>query len=317
MLDTINHLLDWSNINKFAKTSTDQASTSEFRGSKASSANHNTYLAGGMVHITSLLNLYTLIEEVVECVYARHVYQQQLMLRLDDQRHPDNSEDRPHTTLDMLQALNEEGLDEGINRHMHRFSDSTIVILDIEPAVDWTFEAPAGAVRRIIMTLCGNAFKFTTQGFVKVTAYQEYPDPAAPKHRVIHIDITDTVSGNGYDFLRHNLFTSFSKESINMPGTGIGLSLAKRFIEALGGSINVESQIGEGTYIVVKLPIPVSDLRASIARDPDNFNAQVNALTRLRVSVAGFSTANDYWSSGKDGNMLNEQALMGGVVKSG
>jgi hypothetical protein len=198
---------------------------------------------------------------------------------------------------------------------MHRVSDSAVMMLDIDPAVDWTFEAPACAARRIILNLCGNAFKFTTQGFVKVAAHQESPDPAAPKTRVIHIEITDTGSGIGYDFIRHNLFTPFSKESIDMPGAGIGLSLAKRFVEVLGGSINVESQIGEGTHIAVKLPMPVSDLGASIARDLDNFNAQVNALTRPRVSVAGFSTANTYCSSGRDSNMLNEQALMEGVCR--
>lgn len=74
-----------------------------------------------------------------------------------------------------------------------------------------------------------------------------------------------------------------------MPGTNTGLSLARRFVE-------VESQTGKGTHVVMKLPMSVSDSRASeMVRDHGDFNAQVIALAHLRVSVTGFSTANTDW----------------------
>jgi hypothetical protein len=112
-------------------------------------------------------------------------------------------------------------------------------------------------------------------------------------------------------FFRHNLFTPFSKENMNMSGTGIDFSLARRFVEAVKGSLEVKSQIGKGSHVFVKLPMPVSDSRAwERTGDLDDVNVRVVALAHLRVSVRGFSTANADSSDVGNSNMFNDQTLM-------
>jgi signal transduction histidine kinase len=53
------------------------------------------------------------------------------------------------------------------------------------------------------------------------------------------------------------LFMNFSRleehEGINHKGTGLGLSICKSLIELMGGSVRVESQLGEGTTFIVRL----------------------------------------------------------------
>ncbi|KAM0551921.1 hypothetical protein ACHAPJ_008260 [Fusarium lateritium] len=304
LLDTINHLLDWTRINNFVKLPQEQSINSSTAPRRGVPSHRKSLPTDGMMHITSNLDVDMVVEEVVECIHAGHTYQQQAVSLLRDQNSGEETDRDPYTLLDGMDVVDNAKAGNKMNNNAVG-SDAVLVILDIEPAVDWAFHAESGALRRIIMNLCGNALKYTTRGFVKVAIYQDPPGPGRPRDRVVHIDVIDTGAGIGQDYLNHRLFAPFTQENVHASGAGLGLSLVRKFVRALGGSIHVQSKAGTGTRVTVKLPLQAASLESTeTASDRDEFNAQVIELSSLRVCMNGFSTArnglgNQRWNSGE------------------
>ncbi|KAL2676623.1 hypothetical protein Neosp_010387 [[Neocosmospora] mangrovei] len=289
LLDTINHLLDWSKINNFIQSPREPPTHPTRPLRRGVQYPQRSSMSDGMMYITSDLDVDMLVEEIVECVHAGHTYQEQSLFRFRNQESPENRDAHPHSRLDGIDAAENSDAFGSTNRSQLT-SEGVVVILDIDPSVEWTFHSQPGALRRIIMNLCGNALKYTNRGFVKVAAYQEPPSQRGSRDRVVHIDIVDTGSGIGADYLNHSLFKPFTQEDTHSTGAGLGLSLVRKFVKALGGSIHIQSQVGRGTRATVKLPLQVSSLEATeTVAERDEFKAQVIELSRLRVAVLGFS----------------------------
>ncbi|KAJ4191169.1 hypothetical protein NW767_010964 [Fusarium falciforme] len=291
LLDTINHLLDWSKINNFIQSPREPPThlTRPPRRGVQSPPQRNS-MSDGMMYIASDLDVDMLVEEIVECVHAGHTYQEQSLFRFRNQESPESTDAHPHTRLDGIDAAENSGAFGSTNNRSQLSSERVVVILDIDPTVEWTFRSQPGALRRIIMNLCGNSLKYTNRGFVKVAAYQEPPTQRGSRDRVVHIDIIDTGPGIGPDYLNHSLFKPFTQEDTHSAGAGLGLSLVRKFVRALGGSIHIQSLVGKGTRATVKLPLQVSSLEATeTVTERDEFKAQVIELSRLRVAVLGFS----------------------------
>lgn len=104
-------------------------------------------------------------------------------------------------------------------------------------------------IRQIMLNLISNAVKFTPEGTVTITARRE--DDA------IYLAVADTGIGipeDQYEVI-FETFRQAKHELPETPGTGLGLPIAKHFVEAHGGRIWFESQIGVGTTFHVLLPI--------------------------------------------------------------
>jgi signal transduction histidine kinase len=288
LLDTINHLLDWTRINNFVKAPNAQSPNSSTAYRRGAQSTLRSKPTDGMMHITSNLDLDMLVEEVVECIHAGHTYQQQSLSLLQDNKPNEELNRDPFTRLDGMEVA--DSIKAGGKNSNRAGPDAVLVILDIDPTVDWAFHVESGALRRIIMNLCGNALKYTTRGYVKVSAYQDPPGQNRLRDRVVHIDITDTGAGIGQEYLNHRLFAPFSQENIHSSGAGLGLSLVRKFVRALGGSIHVESKVGTGTRIAVKLPlqaVSIDSTETISARE--EFQSQVVELSGLRVCINGFT----------------------------
>ncbi len=102
---------------------------------------------------------------------------------------------------------------------------------------------------QVVLNLLSNAVKYNVeQGTVSVTA--------AARHGWIRIGVTDTGPGIPDDKLPM-LFAPFERlgaEQSHVEGTGLGLALSKSIVEAMGGTVTVDSTIGEGTTFWVDLP---------------------------------------------------------------
>ncbi len=114
---------------------------------------------------------------------------------------------------------------------------------------DLFINADINAMRFILRNLISNANKFTKEGVI--TVYAESCD----KH--ILLSVSDT--GVGMDVqVAKKLFDGEQNESSagtgNEKGSGLGLILTKDFIELLGGSVRVESEIEKGTSLYIKFP---------------------------------------------------------------
>ncbi len=130
-------------------------------------------------------------------------------------------------------------------------------------SVDLIFEEPKNIPRlytddkklaQILRNFISNALKFTQQGEVRVSAR-----PEGEGH--VRFAVTDTGIGIP-ESLHRNLFEDFvqidSPLQKRLRGTGLGLSLCKRFAELLGGSVGVESTPGMGSTFFVIIPLAVS-----------------------------------------------------------
>ena len=118
------------------------------------------------------------------------------------------------------------------------------------------------AVRSIISNLVNNAIKFTNTGGVTVNLS---PEKVNDKNFVV-IKVIDT--GVGISKENHNLiFEEFRQVSEgldrNFQGSGLGLSITKKFVEKLHGTINIYSELSKGSTFTVKLPLS-SDKQISI-----------------------------------------------------
>jgi signal transduction histidine kinase len=303
LLDTINHLLDWTGINNFVKGSHEQNSNSGHDPGRGSQSGRKRSPLDGMLHLTSNVDVDMLVEDVVECIHAGHTYQQQSASLVRSHNSGEDHNRDPYVRLDGMDTADDIAV--GKEKMSNVGPGTVLVILDIDPAVDWAFHVESGALRRIIMNLCGNSLKYTTDGFVKVVAYQDPPSQGRPRERVVHIDIIDTGAGIGQDYLTHRVFSPFTQENVHASGAGLGLSLVRKFVRALGGSIQIQSKLGKGTRVAVKLPLQVASLESTeTASDRDEFDSQATELSGLRVCINGFSSSvssstNQRWAPGE------------------
>ena len=113
-----------------------------------------------------------------------------------------------------------------------------------------SIEADRGRLRQVIMNLLNNAFKFTPQGGT-ITLRASNDD------KNLIVEVEDTGPGINQEDLER-LFEPYFRRTTDrerLSGLGLGLALAKNFIELHGGRIWVESEIGKGSTFHVELPI--------------------------------------------------------------
>ena len=120
--------------------------------------------------------------------------------------------------------------------------------LDLDETVE--AELDPSCLHRIVTNLVGNAVKFTEEGAVAVEV------SADETHARLHV--RDTGVGMDETFLG-DLFTDFQQESFghnrSHEGSGLGLSITKRFVDLLGGTIAVDTEKGVGTEFSVTFPL--------------------------------------------------------------
>ena len=102
--------------------------------------------------------------------------------------------------------------------------------------------------------LLGNAIKFTKKGGVDVFTQTI----TIKKKKFVQIDVKDTGIGISEEFLP-KVFLPFHQESTGQSrafeGSGLGLSIAKKYVELLGGKLNVISKLHKGSTFTLMLPI--------------------------------------------------------------
>ncbi|KAH6681445.1 M3EW, histidine kinase-group I protein [Halenospora varia] len=222
LLDTINHVLDYSKINSFEKA-----------------GNGPGTIANELYQVT---NLALLCEDIVHGMIAANEYRgtatgPELLPVSNDFCSPF----RPKTDKDR---------------------SSLQVIIDIEHR-DWDFKVQAGALRRVVMNIFGNAQKYTDNGYILVKLGVTEPSEiirgkAKPTGKCLLLHIRDSGRGMSSEYMERKLYQPFAQEDSFAPGVGLGLSIVWSIVNQLGGKINIRSEIGKGTDVEVTIPIEVA-----------------------------------------------------------
>ncbi len=181
-----------------------------------------------------------------------------------------------------------------VNEARRKSLDVAVDIDENIPAVLWGDDA---RVRQILFNLAGNAIKFTEQGGIGMKCSLL---PYRPEGNIwVYLAISDT--GIGMPPEAHGaIFEAFTQldgtHSRKYAGTGLGLGIVARLVQAMGGSLTVESAPGEGTTMHVSLPFAVADedeLRAEAAARPGGPSAAVGGR-RLDILVAEDDTVSRF-----------------------
>lgn len=124
---------------------------------------------------------------------------------------------------------------------------------------------------QVLQNLMRNAIRFTPEGGIILVGAREEGDAVA-------VTVRDTGVGIAPDDLPH-VFDRFyrSEQSRNRShgGAGLGLAIARQLIEAMGGTIAVESELGEGTVFTIRLP------RRGVAASAPGTNGRVAARPEM------------------------------------
>jgi signal transduction histidine kinase len=122
------------------------------------------------------------------------------------------------------------------------------LVLDVEGPLP--LEADAGRLRQVLDSLVSNALKFTPAGGSVLVSASNGRGP-------LRVEVADSGIGIPNDELGQ-LFSRFYRASTatrrEIPGTGLGLVIARAIVEGHGGTISLESIEGEGTRVTVSLP---------------------------------------------------------------
>jgi PAS domain S-box-containing protein len=137
-------------------------------------------------------------------------------------------------------------------------------------------------VRQVIFNLLGNAIKFTKEGAIKLKVYTEnpqivnYPNDRSEEFIDLVIEVEDSGIGISRE-LQESIFQPFTQErgSKYFGGTGLGLTISKRLLTLMNGSITVYSEIGKGSRFTVKIPeisylLDYASSRADIRINPSD-----------------------------------------------
>jgi signal transduction histidine kinase len=145
------------------------------------------------------------------------------------------------------------GVMEPVRDIVHPMAEEKGVNLRIFPAEpDQRIGFPV-PLSRVLLNLTTNALKFTSEGFVEIVAKADGPNK-------IEFSVRDSGSGIEPEALR-TLFNPFRRRSGNgggyyFSGTGLGLTICRKLVQAMGGELHLETQLGFGTRFFFELEVP-------------------------------------------------------------
>ncbi|ETS86347.1 hypothetical protein PFICI_00175 [Pestalotiopsis fici W106-1] len=242
LLDTIDHLLDYAKINNLNRTSTPARMLGNRDPSK--SQNHIA-LTSQEISGPTCFDFSLLLEEVVEAVFVGQTFRKVTLRNRD-------SVDEASAEIKAMSLDDSSSADDLIHEGSAKFSGRVCLVLNIEKSPTWCVQGRAGALRRVIMNVVGNAIKYCKKGYIEVSAAMEAADV---ENTTIRFSVKDTGIGMSEDFMTNHLFKAFSQEDSFTPGTGLGLSITAQIVDNLGGRIRIDSEKGVGTHVHVTLPM--------------------------------------------------------------
>ncbi len=134
-------------------------------------------------------------------------------------------------------------------------SDNPALVLTIDNSVPKYIETDEGKLRQIIINLMGNALKFTSEGSVSLCASIDI------EHGTLMVDVKDTGIGIRPENLEKvfNEFTQSGKIQQDTGGTGLGLTISRKFARLLGGDITLSSNYGKGSIFSLKIQVKIPE----------------------------------------------------------
>ncbi|MDR9826117.1 TMAO reductase system sensor histidine kinase/response regulator TorS [Vibrio sp. FNV 38] len=131
-----------------------------------------------------------------------------------------------------------------------------VLEVQVESDVSDFWQGDPVRIQQVLSNLVSNAVKFTSQGYVDI-----YISLDAEDESKLHFDVTDSGAGIAIDE-QQSLFDPFSQSrsgQSQLGGSGLGLAICQKLVNAMGGSIELNSDEGQGAQFTFSLPLSVGD----------------------------------------------------------
>ena len=126
---------------------------------------------------------------------------------------------------------------------------------ELDPSIPAKVAGDPDRLRQVLNNLVGNAVKFTARGSVRIRVSVV---SRAEGHARFRFEVSDTGMGMSEE-VQGRLFQAFaqgdSSTTRRYGGTGLGLAISRQLVEMMGGTISVQSRVGEGSVFTVELEL--------------------------------------------------------------
>ena len=143
-------------------------------------------------------------------------------------------------------------------------------------------------VKEIFVNILSNAMKYTPSGGSVMINVDELPC-SEPGYMMVRTRVSDTGIGMSQEYLT-NIFEAFTREQnttrSKIAGTGLGMSIVKKYVELLGGTIDVESELGKGSTFTVTLKHKIADENYYVKNYAENPETYSEILKDRKILLA-------------------------------
>ncbi|MBI4717843.1 MAG: response regulator [Planctomycetes bacterium] len=175
----------------------------------------------------------------------------------------------------------------------HRAAQKNLeLIIGVHPEVAQYQTGDPTRLRQVLINLVGNAIKFTHHGEISLTVEPEHRSGEAP---ALEFTVRDTGVGVPPE-RREAIFDPFTQAdgttTRKFGGTGLGLTISRRIVEALGGTIWVESEVGQGSSFRFRVPDRPTAEAPHAETAPRHTMAGTSALKNARILAVDDNATN-------------------------
>lgn len=143
------------------------------------------------------------------------------------------------------------------------------LIFERDVSVPRYIHTDARKLRQVLINLLGNALKFTETGGVTLRVKQTHFSAHPLPHSHLRFEVEDTGAGIDPSEI-HELFAAFGQTETgrkSQQGTGLGLPISQKFVQLMGGEIEVHSQVGRGSLFSFAIAVELAHAQ-DILREP-------------------------------------------------
>ncbi|WP_168224839.1 CHASE domain-containing protein [Rhodoferax aquaticus] len=152
------------------------------------------------------------------------------------------------------------------------------MLYQLDPAVPSHLVGDAMRIQQVLLNLCSNAIKFTERGEVVLSIVQTQSTADAV---TLQFSVKDTGIGIAPEN-QARIFSGFtqaeSSTTRRFGGTGLGVAISQRFVNMMGGELELQSALGEGSRFYFTVTLPIAQAPALTAEVPVPFNSPLRVL---------------------------------------
>ena len=143
-------------------------------------------------------------------------------------------------------------------------------------------------VKEILVNILSNAIKYTPVGGSVMVDMDELPCDES-EYMIVRIRVSDTGIGMSADY-QTKIFEAFTREQnttkSKIAGSGLGMSIVKKYVELLGGTITVESELGKGSTFTVTLRHRIADESYYVKKHIEDLETGSEILKGRKILLA-------------------------------